>query len=284
MLAIARILRTGARFLMLDEPTEGLAPVIIQQIGRTMAEFKNEGFTILLVEQNFRFASTFADRYFVMEHGRIIDSFASSELAQNMDALHDISASGGVMTISSRPGENERRRRTVDPAFGRRRWQSRHLPQHLQQLLVGLINGSFYALLSLGLAVIFGMLNIVNFAHGAFYMMGAFGAYFLLNGAGLDYWWALILSPLAIGAFGALIEVVFLKRLAGFDPLYSLLLTFGLALIFQGLFQNLLGASGLPYRPLNSFAAAAISASCFCPIYRGWVIVASAASASERGS
>ena len=89
MLAIARILRTGARFLMLDEPTEGLAPVIIQQIGRTIAELKREGFTILLVEQNFRFASTLADRFFVMEHGRIIDAFANSELAGRMDRLHE---------------------------------------------------------------------------------------------------------------------------------------------------------------------------------------------------
>src|SRR5215467_7257589 len=115
------------------------------------------------------------------------------------------------------------------------------------QLLIGLINGSFYALLSLGLAVIFGMLNIVNFAHGAFYMMGAFAAYFLLQWAGLDYWWALLLSPLAIGAIGAIVERLFLKRVAGFDPLYGLLLTFGLALIIQGLFQNYFGASGLPY-------------------------------------
>ena len=89
MLAIARILRTGARFLMLDEPTEGLAPVIIQQIGRTIAELKREGFTILLVEQNFRFASTVADRYFVMEHGRVIDAFANSELSANMGKLHE---------------------------------------------------------------------------------------------------------------------------------------------------------------------------------------------------
>jgi branched-chain amino acid transport system ATP-binding protein len=89
MLAIARILRTGARLLMLDEPTEGLAPVIIQQIGRTIAELKQEGFTILLVEQNFRFASTVADRYFVMEHGRVIDAFANSELEANMSKLHD---------------------------------------------------------------------------------------------------------------------------------------------------------------------------------------------------
>jgi branched-chain amino acid transport system ATP-binding protein len=89
MLAIARILRTGAKLLMLDEPTEGLAPVIIQQIGRTIAELKREGFTILLVEQNFRFASTIADRYFVMEHGRVIDSFANAELQTNMEKLHD---------------------------------------------------------------------------------------------------------------------------------------------------------------------------------------------------
>ena len=89
MLAIARILRTGARFLMLDEPTEGLAPVIIQQIGRTIAELKKEGFTILLVEQNFRFAATVADRYYVMEHGKIIDAFANSELAANMGKLHE---------------------------------------------------------------------------------------------------------------------------------------------------------------------------------------------------
>ena len=120
-------------------------------------------------------------------------------------------------------------------------------PQLYGQLLIGLINGSFYALLSLGLAVIFGMLTIVNFAHGAFYMMGAFGAYFLLKIAGLDYWWALILSPILIGAVGAVVERLFLKRLAGFDPLYSLLLTFGLALIIQGLFQNYFGASGMPY-------------------------------------
>ena len=89
MLAIGRILRTGARFLMLDEPTEGLAPVIIQQIGRTIQRLKQEGFTILLVEQNFRFASTVADRFYVMEHGRVIDSFANADLAANMDKLHD---------------------------------------------------------------------------------------------------------------------------------------------------------------------------------------------------
>ena len=132
------------------------------------------------------------------------------------------------------------------------------MPQLYGQLLIGLINGSFYALLSLGLAVIFGMLTIVNFAHGAFYMMGAFAAYFLLQGAGLNYWWALILSPLMIGAIGAIVERLFLKRLAGFDPLYSLLLTFGLALIIQGLFQNYFGASAFPTRSPNSSAGRTI--------------------------
>ena len=116
-----------------------------------------------------------------------------------------------------------------------------------QQLLVGLINGSFYALLSLGLAVIFGMLNIVNFAHGALYMMGAFCAYFLCNLAGLGYWPALIVAPIVVGIFGMILERTLLQRLAGLDHLYGLLLTFGLALIIQGVFQNYFGSSGLPY-------------------------------------
>ncbi|MDB5518959.1 MAG: inner-rane translocator, partial [Tardiphaga sp.] len=112
------------------------------------------------------------------------------------------------------------------------------------QLLVGLINGSFYALLSLGLAVIFGMLNIINFAHGALYMVGAFCAYFLLQLFGLNYWFALIISPLVVGALGMIIERTMLQRLAGLDHLYGLLLTFGLALIIQGVFQNYFGSSG----------------------------------------
>ena len=150
-------------------------------------------------------------------------------------------------------------------------------PQQLfQQLLVGLINGSFYALLSLGLAVIFGMLNIVNFAHGALYMVGAFGAYFLLNLVGLNYWFALILSPLIVGALGALIERVLLRRLAGLDPLYSLLLTFGLALVIQGLFQNFFGSSGLPYAMPPQLTGATNLGFMFLPIYRGWVVVFSA--------
>src|SRR5258705_6389657 len=117
------------------------------------------------------------------------------------------------------------------------------------QLLVGLINGSFYALLSLGLAVIFGMLNIINFAHGALYMMGAFVAYFLLNNdyLSIGYWPALIIAPIAVGIFGMILERTMLQWLAGLDHLYGLLLTFGIALIVQGVFQNYFGSSGLPY-------------------------------------
>jgi branched-chain amino acid transport system permease protein len=145
--------------------------------------------------------------------------------------------------------------------------------QLFQQLLVGLINGSFYALLSLGLAVIFGMLNIVNFAHGALYMVGAFTAYFLLNLLGLNYWFALILSPLIVGAIGAVIEQLLLRRLAGLDPLYGLLLTFGLALVIQGLFQNFFGASGLPYPIPFALTGAHNLGFMFLPNYRAWVIV-----------
>jgi branched-chain amino acid transport system permease protein len=148
--------------------------------------------------------------------------------------------------------------------------------QLFQQLLVGLINGSFYALLSLGLAVIFGMLNIVNFAHGALYMVGAFCAYFLLNALGLNYWFALILSPLIVGAFGALLEQLLLKRLAGLDPLYSLLLTFGLALVIEGLFQNFFGSSGLPYAIPKELGGGRNLGFMFLPNYRAWVIVFSA--------
>jgi branched-chain amino acid transport system permease protein len=140
------------------------------------------------------------------------------------------------------------------------------------QLLLGLINGAFYALLSLGLAVIFGMLNIVNFAHGALYMMGAFCAYFLLNLAGLNYWWALILTPLIMGVFGALVERVLLKRIAGLDHLYGLLLTFGLALVIQGLFQNYFGSSGLPYAMPAALSGGRNLGFMFLPNYRAWVI------------
>ena len=143
------------------------------------------------------------------------------------------------------------------------------------QLVVGLINGSFYALLSLGLAVIFGMLNIVNFAHGAFYMVGAFVAYFLLQ-AGVNYWGALILAPVIVGLLGALVERAFLKRIAGLDHLYGLLLTFGLALVVQGLFQNQFGSSGKPYPSPGLLRGPINLGFMYLPMYRGWVIVFSA--------
>ena len=143
------------------------------------------------------------------------------------------------------------------------------------QLLVGLINGSFYALLSLGLAVIFGMLNIINFAHGALYMMGAFTAYFLLQYGGLNYWWALLLAPLIVGAFGMLLERTLLRWLQGLDPLYGLLLTFGLALVIQGIFQNYFGSSGMPYAMPSELRGGVNLGFMYLPIYRGWVVVVS---------
>ena len=143
------------------------------------------------------------------------------------------------------------------------------------QLLIGLINGSFYAMLSLGLAVIFGLLNIINFTHGAQYMMGAFCAWFLLNKAGVGYWWALLIAPIVVGAVGMLIERTMLSRLYKLDHLYGLLLTFGLALIIQGLFRNEFGSSGLPYRIPEELAGGVNLGFMFLPIYRAWVIVAS---------
>jgi branched-chain amino acid transport system permease protein len=141
------------------------------------------------------------------------------------------------------------------------------------QLLVGLINGSFYALLSLGLAVIFGMLNIINFAHGALYMMGAFVAYFLLEYAGIGYWWALLLAPLVVGLFGVILERTMLQWLSGLDHLYGLLLTFGMALIIQGLFQNYFGSSGLPYAIPDVLKGGVNLGFMYLPIYRGWVVI-----------
>src|SRR3981081_983849 len=141
------------------------------------------------------------------------------------------------------------------------------------QLLVGLINGSFYALLSLGLAVIFGMLNIINFAHGALYMMGAFCAYFLLNLAGIGCWPALIIAPIVVGIFGMVLERTLLQWIAGLDHLYGLLLTFGLALIIQGVFQNFFGSSGLPYAIPDELRGGMNLGFMYLPIYRGWVVV-----------
>jgi len=143
------------------------------------------------------------------------------------------------------------------------------------QLLIGLINGAFYAMLSLGLAVIFGLLNIINFTHGAQYMMGAFCAYFLLQLAGLGYWWSLLLAPLVVGATGILIERTMLARLYKLDHLYGLLLTFGLALIIQGVFTNYYGSSGLPYQIPSELGGAFSLGFMFLPKYRAWVILAS---------
>jgi len=143
------------------------------------------------------------------------------------------------------------------------------------QLLIGLINGSFYALLSLGLAVIFGLLNIINFTHGAQYMLGAFCAYFLLNRFGVSYWWSLLIAPLAVGAFGVLIERTMLKPLYKLDHLYGLLLTFGLALVIQGLFRNEFGSSGLPYPIAKELAGGRNLGFMFLPNYRAWVVGAS---------
>ncbi|CAO3444658.1 Broad-specificity amino acid ABC transporter, permease protein 1 [Azospirillum argentinense] len=143
------------------------------------------------------------------------------------------------------------------------------------QLLLGLINGSFYALLSLGLAVIFGMLNVINFAHGALYMLGAFVAWLLLTTAGIGYWWALLLAPLVVGAFGVVLEKTLLSRLYKLDHLYGLLLTFGLALIVEGAFRHFYGVSGQPYPIPDLLRGGQNLGFMFLPNYRGWVVVAS---------
>lgn len=141
------------------------------------------------------------------------------------------------------------------------------------QLLLGLINGSFYALLSLGLAVIFGLLNIINFAHGALYMMGAFVAYLIGAHMGLDYWAALIVAPIVVGIFGMVIERTMLQRIAQLDHLYGLLLTFGLALIIQGVFLNFYGSSGMPYQIPSQLTGGRNLGFMFLPNYRAWVVV-----------
>ena len=143
------------------------------------------------------------------------------------------------------------------------------------QLLLGLINGSFYALLSLGLAVIFGMLNVINFAHGALYMLGAFASWLLLTQLGIGYWWALLLAPLAVGAVGVLLEKTLLSRLYKLDHLYGLLLTFGIALMIEGLFRHLYGVSGQPYPIPRELAGGQNLGFMFLPNYRGWVVAAS---------
>ena len=141
------------------------------------------------------------------------------------------------------------------------------------QLLLGLINGAFYAMLSLGLAVIFGLLNVINFTHGAQYMMGAFGAWMLLNYAGIPFWGALVLSPIIVAIIGMIIERMLLRRLYHLDHLYGLLLTFGLALILEGLFRRQYGSSGLPYD--NPLPGGTNLGFMFLPNYRGFVVIAS---------
>jgi branched-chain amino acid transport system permease protein len=145
------------------------------------------------------------------------------------------------------------------------------------QLLLGLINGSFYALLSLGLAIIFGMLNIINFTHGAQYMLGAFTAVFLLQYAGLGYWPALIIAPILVGLTGVVIERAFLQWLYKLDHLYGLLLTFGLALIIEGVFRNYFGSSGLPYQMPEALTGGQNLGFMFLPNYRAWVVAFSLA-------
>ena len=145
----------------------------------------------------------------------------------------------------------------------------------LGQLLLGLVNGAFYAMLSLGLAVIFGLLGVVNFAHGALYMLGAFAAWIMLDKFGINYWFALVLAPLVVGAFGVVIERLFLKHLYKLDPLYGLLLTFGLALIVEGVFRELYGASGQSYPVPELLSGATNLGFMVLPNYRAWVVLVS---------
>ncbi|MBK6009156.1 branched-chain amino acid ABC transporter permease [Ramlibacter ginsenosidimutans] len=149
------------------------------------------------------------------------------------------------------------------------------IPVILGQLMLGLVNGSFYAMLSLGLAVIFGLLGVVNFAHGAFYMLGAFAAYIGLEALGINYWVALVLSPLVVGGAGIVLERLFLKHLYKLDPLYGLLLTFGLALIFEGVMRYFYGSSGNTYPVPDALQGVFNLGFMILPIYRAWVIVAS---------
>ncbi len=142
------------------------------------------------------------------------------------------------------------------------------------QLLIGIINGAFYALLSLGLAVIFGLLKIINFAHGAMYMLGAMTTVLMFDYLGVNYWVALLLAPLLVGAFGVVIEYFLLRRIAGQDHIYSLLLTFGVALIIIGVLVNWFGVSGLRYTMPDMFKGGVNLGFMFMPYYRAWVIVA----------
>ena len=149
------------------------------------------------------------------------------------------------------------------------------LQAFLGQLLLGLVNGAFYAMLSLGLAVIFGLLGVVNFAHGALYMLGAFAAWIMLDKFGINYWFALVLAPLTVGLLGVAIERLFLKHLYKLDPLYGLLLTFGLALIFEGIFREMYGSSGQNYDVPELLSGATNLGFMVLPNYRAWVVLVS---------
>jgi len=149
------------------------------------------------------------------------------------------------------------------------------LQAFMGQLMLGLVNGAFYAMLSLGLAVIFGLLGIVNFAHGALYMLGAFAAWIMLDQFGLNYWFALVLAPLTVGILGVIIERLFLKHLYKLDPLYGLLLTFGLALVLEGVFREIYGVSGQNYNVPDLLAGSMDLGFMRLPIYRAWVVVVS---------
>ncbi len=151
------------------------------------------------------------------------------------------------------------------------------LQAFLAQLLLGVVNGAFYAMLSLGLAVIFGLLGVVNFAHGALYMLGAFAAWIMLDKFGINYWYALFFAPLVVGAFGAVIERLFLKHLYKIDPIYGLLLTFGLALIAEGVFRELYGVSGQNYDVPELLSGATNLGFMVLPNYRAWVVLVSLA-------
>jgi branched-chain amino acid transport system permease protein len=142
------------------------------------------------------------------------------------------------------------------------------------QLLIGLINGAFYSLLSVGLAIIFGMLNIINFLHGTLFMMGAFIAYIILHYLGLGYWWALALAPLTVGLISIVLERFVIRRVYGLDPLYGLLVTFALALITEGLFRIKFGSAGLPYPSPRSLAGGVDLKFVYLPYYRIWIVLA----------
>ena len=149
------------------------------------------------------------------------------------------------------------------------------LPGLLSQLLLGLVNGSFYAILSLGLAVIFGLLNVINFAHGALFMLGAMVTWMAMHYLGINYWWMLILSPVVVGAFGVVIERFLLRWIYKLDHLYGLLLTLGLSLLIEGVFRSIYGVSGLGYDTPELLEGATNLGFMILPNYRAWVVVAS---------